>query len=60
MNHSLSIGREFFVETNSRAIDSCTELEDLRKVSKSLLKAWQIQAMFCEQYGAEALGIQRP
>lgn len=60
MNNSLSISREFFVEAHSRAIDSCTELEDLRKVSKSLLRAWQLQAMFSEQYGAQALGIQRP
>ena len=60
MNNSLSISREFFVEAHSRAIDSCTELEDLRKVSKSLLRAWQVQAMFSELYGAQALGIQRP
>jgi hypothetical protein len=60
MNHSLSVSREFFVEANSRAIDSCTELEELRKVSKSLLRAWQVQAMFSELYGAQALGIQKP
>jgi hypothetical protein len=60
VNNSLSISREFFVEAHSRAIDSCTELEDLRKVSKSLLRAWQVQAMFSELYGAQALGIQRP
>ena len=60
MNNSLSISREFFVEAHSRAIDSCTELEDLRKVSKSLLRAWQVQAMFSELYGAQALGIQGP
>jgi hypothetical protein len=60
MENSLSISREFFVEAHSRAIDSCTELEDLRKASKSLLKAWQMQAMFSEHYGAQALGIKRP
>jgi hypothetical protein len=59
MESSLSISREFFVEAHSRTIDSCTELEDLRKVSKSLLRAWQMQAMFSEQYGAQALGIKR-
>jgi hypothetical protein len=60
MENSLSINREFFVEAHSRAIDSCTELEELRNVSKSLLRAWQMQAMFSEQYGAEVLGIKRP
>ncbi|MEA5424183.1 hypothetical protein [Synechococcus sp. CCY9202] len=60
MTESLSINREFFVEAHSRAIDSCTELEDLRRVSKSLLRAWQLQAMFSEQYGAELLGIPSP
>jgi hypothetical protein len=60
MENSLSISREFFVEAHSRAIDNCTELEDLRKVSKSLLRAWQMQAMVSEQYGAQALGIHRP
>ena len=57
---SLSLSRQFSVEAHARAIDSCTELEDLRKVAKSLLKAWQLQAMFTEMYGAQALGITRP
>jgi hypothetical protein len=48
------------MEAHSRAIDSCTELEDLREVAKSLLNAWQLQAMFSEMYGAQALGIKRP
>lgn len=60
MSLSLSVSREFFVESQSRAIDSCMELEELRKVSKTLLRAWQVQAMFSEQYGAQALGIKKP
>jgi hypothetical protein len=60
MENSLSLTREFAVEAHSRAIDSCNELEDLRKVAKSLLKAWQLQAMFSEMYGAQALGIKKP
>jgi hypothetical protein len=60
MENSLSLTREFAIEAHSRAIDSCNELEDLRKVAKSLLKAWQLQAMFSEMYGAQALGIKRP
>jgi len=60
MKESLSLSREFSVEAHSRAIDSCNEIEDLRKVAKSLLRAWQLQAMFSEMYGAQSLGIQRP
>jgi hypothetical protein len=56
---SLSLSRQFSVEAHSRAIDSCTELEDLRQVAKSLLSAWQLQAMFSEMYGAQALGLER-
>jgi hypothetical protein len=57
---SLPLSRQFAIEAHSRAIDSCTELEDLREVAKSLLNAWQLQAMFSEMYGAQALGIKRP
>jgi len=57
---SLPISRQFAIEAHSRAIDNCTELEHLREVAKSLLNAWQLQAMFSEIYGAQALGIKRP
>jgi hypothetical protein len=60
MENALSLTREFAIEAHSRAIDSCNELEDLRRVAKSLLKAWQLQAMFSEMYGAQALGIKKP
>jgi hypothetical protein len=60
MENSLSLTRAFAIEAHSRAIDSCNELEDLRKVAKSLLKAWQLQAMFSEMYGAQSLGIKKP
>ncbi|MCP9773868.1 hypothetical protein KBY66_14845 [Synechococcus sp. Tobar12-5m-g] len=60
MENSLSLTRAFAIEAHSRAIDSCNELEDLRKVAKTLLKAWQLQAMFSEMYGAQALGIKKP
>jgi len=60
LQDSLSLSRQFAVEAHSRAIDNCTDLEDLRKVAKSLLNAWQLQAMFSEMYGAQALGIQKP
>lgn len=48
------------VEAHSRAIDSCQDIDELRRVAKSLLKAWQLQAMFSARYGAEALGLQKP
>jgi hypothetical protein len=42
---------------HSRAIDACNDIEELRSIAKSLLSAWQTQAMFSEQYGAELLGL---
>jgi hypothetical protein len=55
----LPLSRQFSVEMHSRAIDTCTDIEQLRAVAKSLLSAWQLQAMFSEQYGAELLGLKR-
>ena len=55
----LPLSRQFSVEMHSRAIDTCSDIEQLRAVAKSLLSAWQLQAMFSEQYGAEALGLRR-
>ncbi|MEB3323001.1 MAG: hypothetical protein VKI81_09280 [Synechococcaceae cyanobacterium] len=60
MSDALPLNRQFAVEMHSRAIDSCTDIEELRKVAKTLLSAWQMQATFSERYGAEALGLQRP
>jgi hypothetical protein len=60
MPDSLSLDRQFAVEMHSRAIDSCNDIEELRKVAKTLLSAWQMQATFSERYGAELLGLQRP
>jgi len=37
---SLPLSGQFAIESHSRVIDSCTELEDLREVAKSLLNAW--------------------
>ena len=59
MSSPLPLSRQFSVEMHSRAIDTCTDIEQLRAVAKSLLSAWQLQAMFSEQYGAEALGLRR-
>ncbi len=57
MQASLSLNRQFSIAVHSRAIDSCDDIEELRKVAKTLLSAWQHQAEFSEHYGAQALGI---
>ncbi len=59
MEASLSINRQFSIAVHSRAIDSCNDIEELRKVAKTLLSAWQHQAEFSEHYGAQLLGMRR-
>lgn len=54
---SLSLSREFTVAMHSRAIDACDDIDELREIAKTLLSAWQTQAMFSERYGAELLGL---
>ena len=56
---SMSLDRQFAIEAHSRAIDSCSDLEELRQVAKSLLQAWQLQASFSEDYAAQLMGLQR-
>jgi hypothetical protein len=56
---SLSLSRQFSTEKHSRAIDSCSDVEELRRVAKTLLTAWQLQAEMSERYGAELLGLKR-
>jgi hypothetical protein len=57
---SRSLSRKFSTELHSRAIDACTDIDELRRVAKTLLTAWQLQAEMSEQYGAELLGLNRP
>jgi hypothetical protein len=57
---SRSLSRKFSTELHSRAIDACTDIDELRRVAKTLLSAWQMQAEMSEQYGAELLGLNRP
>jgi hypothetical protein len=59
MPDSLSLNRQFAIAVHSRAIDSCDDIEELRRVAKTLLTAWQHQAEFSEHYGAQLLGIRR-
>jgi len=55
----LSLNRQFLVESQSRVIDGCSNVDELRQIAKALLSAWQHQAEFSEMYGAQALGLQR-
>lgn len=59
MTPSLSLSRQFLVEAHCRAIDECKDIEELRRLSKTLLNAWQHQAEFSQMWGAQALGISR-
>ena len=52
-----SLARQFQHETQARAIDASTDLEELRALAKSLLKAWHAQAEMSKRYGAKALGL---
>ena len=45
---------------HSRTIDSCDDIEALRAIAKTLLEAWQLQAMFSEDYGAQLLRVHAP
>jgi hypothetical protein len=57
---SRTLSREFTTELHARAIDACTDIDELRRVAKTLLTAWRLQAEMSEQYGAELLGLNRP
>jgi hypothetical protein len=47
------------MELHGRAIDECGDIEELRRVARTLLTAWQLQASMSEHYGAELLGLHR-
>ncbi|CAK6694375.1 MULTISPECIES: hypothetical protein [unclassified Synechococcus] len=57
MNDPLSLSREFSTAVHSRAIDNCNDIEELRQVAQTLLRAWQMQAAFTADYGAKLLNI---
>ena len=45
---------------HERAIESCEDIEQLREVAKTLLKAWQLQASFSEDYAAQLMNLTPP
>ena len=52
-----TLTRLFSLESQSRAIDSCDDVAELRRVAKTLLSAWHLQADMTRHYGAQAMGI---
>jgi len=56
---SLSLTRQFAIEAQARAIDSCQDIEALRSLARNLLQVWQLQASLSEELAAQSLGLQR-
>ena len=54
---ALSLSRQFTLESGSRAIDSCEDPVELRRIAKMLLSAWQLQSDLTRHYGAQTLGL---
>ena len=54
---SLSLSRQFTIESGSRAIEACDDPVELRRIAQMLLSAWQLQSDLTRHYGAQALGL---
>ena len=54
-----SLTSAFEQEVQLRAIEGCTDLEELRSLARSLLKAWHLQSQMTRHYGAQAMGMER-
>jgi hypothetical protein len=54
------LSRQFVVETQARAIDACNDVDELRRIAKTLLTAWHLQTDMTRHFGAQALGITPP
>ncbi len=55
-----SLSRQFAIAMQERAIESCDDIEQLRSVAKTLLRAWQMQASFTEDYAAQLMHLTPP
>jgi hypothetical protein len=53
----LTLSRQFSLETQTRAIDACDDPAELRRIAKTLLSAWHMQADMTRHYGAQAMGL---
>ena len=51
-----SLARQFEQEAQARAIQSCRDIEELRDLALSLLKAWHMQTDMTQHFGAQAMG----
>lgn len=56
---SLSLSRQFAIEAQARAIESCEDIETLRSLARNLLHVWQLQASLSEELAAQSLGLPR-
>ena len=52
-----SLSRQFAIEAQARAIESCQDIEALRSLARNLLHVWQLQASLSEQLAAQSLGL---
>lgn len=52
-----SLARQFSLETQTRAIDACDDIEALRRIARTLLISWHHQADMTRRFGAQALGL---
>ena len=57
--NSLPLSRQFAVESQTRAIQNCESIEDLRSVTINLLQAWHLQASLNENLVADMMGLQQ-
>ncbi|MEB3320999.1 MAG: hypothetical protein VKI63_08685 [Cyanobium sp.] len=55
----LALSRQFTIESQSRAIDSCEDIDELRRIAKTLLSAWHMQSDMTRHYGAQVMGLPR-
>jgi hypothetical protein len=53
----LTISQKFELERSMRAIDSCNNLDELRKVAKSLAESWMIQKAATNWIMKQNLGL---
>lgn len=54
---TLSLSRQFSIESGARAIAACDDPAELRRIAQMLLSAWQLQSDLTRYYGAQALGL---
>jgi len=54
---TLSLSRQFTIESGARAIEACNDPVELRRIAQMLLSAWQLQSDLTRHYGAQALGL---